>query len=116
MVLRPGKFKDGKHQPWWLPRAGRGRGELVFSELLVQQDEEPCGPLACNSLNVLKGPGRTRLEVTEPEKKCRQCVFLPQAKCFVFLGVLFSLVFETESYVAQVGPKFLLQLRMVLNS
>lgn len=40
-ILRPGKFKDGKHQPWWLPRAGRGCGELVFSELSVQQDKEP---------------------------------------------------------------------------
>lgn len=40
-VLRPGKFKDGKHQPWWLPRAGRGCGELVFSELSLQQDKEP---------------------------------------------------------------------------
>lgn len=75
MVLRPGKFKDGKHQPWWLPRAGRGCGELVFSELSVQQDEEPCGPLACNSLNVLKGPGRTCLEVTEPEKNVGNVYF-----------------------------------------
>lgn len=40
-VLRSGKFKDGKQQPWWLPRAGRGCEELVFSELSVQQDKEP---------------------------------------------------------------------------